>query len=147
MKAIYAGIFLDDKSHKALLAWSAKTMGPALEKVLAHHCTLQFKPQEYYVKDLPLGTKVSLTVFRFDSDTHAQAVQVIGTTEPDREKLRLYCYNNIPHITVSTDAETKPVYSNSLLDKHSSKPLNKLVLTGTIGIFTPKGVIFNSSSD
>ena len=105
-KVSYSAIFLDDASHRELLAWWVKaTELPLLSQVHGHHMTIKFKPTPEEVAKLDLGQKVKVRVVGWAADEKGQAVLVY----PEVESTKAH-----PHITVSTDGGS-PAYSNDLL--------------------------------
>jgi len=124
-KPTYTGVFLDDSSKRALLAWFEKETGqPILKKVFAHHMTIKFKPSDEEVEQLPIGEPATLRVIGWAADEQGQAVLVQPSVPSS---------NKHPHITVATDG-TSPVYSNKLLAKGFTK-VNGPTLKGTVGAF------------
>ena len=109
-KVVYSGIFLDDASHRELLAWFSKETGlDLLDKTFAHHTTLKFKPSAEEVSALPLGKKVQLRVVGWGADAKGQAVVV------DLQDAEVQSANAHPHITVAVGPGGSPAYSNELL--------------------------------
>lgn len=85
---------------------------PKYARVFYHHMTMAFNPsQETFdkYKDL-LGKEIELSVFAYCHDDRAQAVLV--DTDLSEKKY--------PHITLSCDERTKPVYSEELLERKTN---------------------------
>jgi Fungal tRNA ligase phosphodiesterase domain len=120
----YTGVFLDEASHRALLAWWEKhTDTPLHGKIWAHHMTIKFKPTAEDLEKTPIGKKVHLKVIGWAADEKGQAVLV----EPEG----IASANHHPHITISTAPGTGPVYSNDLLAKGSNR-VSGPTLTGVV---------------
>jgi hypothetical protein len=119
---IYTGIFLD-KAQQALLL---NTFPPVHEKKFAHHMTTWFKGEtDPDWELLPWGETITLSVVGYAEDEKAQAVKV------DPPVLLMPGNGRIPHITISTDLGTKPVYSGVLIRR--SKPTRPFILRGKFG--------------
>ena len=122
-KALYVGLFLDERSQDTLLRW-ARANGPVFPKVHAHHVTIQFKPTPEELASLPVGEPASVRVIGYASDAQAQAVVVDG--------LKILT-GAIPHVTVATAAGVSPAYSKELL-ANGYGTVRGPVLTGTIQV-------------
>ena len=131
-KVIYTGLFLDDVSKSLLIDTITKQCGRLHERVLAHHMTLKFKPNESDIKDLPFGQVYSFRALAVAANDKAQAV---FCTVPGG----LICSNTYPHITVSVANMVSPAYSNSLLDQGTIKLDNQITLSARLGYFDGKG--------
>jgi len=106
-KVVYSAIFLDDASHRELLAWWVKATGtPLLPTHFGHHMTIKFKPSSEEVAKLDLGKKVRVRVVGWAGDEKGQAVLVDPEVESTNPK---------PHITVAVAPGVSPAYSNELL--------------------------------
>jgi hypothetical protein len=104
----YTGIFLDDASHRKLIAWWNKINAiPLHADVYAHHMTIKFQPTAEQVQALPLGRKTTVKVVGWAADERGQAVLVAPQG--------VQSANANPHITMACQAGTEPVYSNALL--------------------------------
>ena len=106
-KPVYFGIFLDDKSRKALVDRLFEAV-PSGWHMLCHHCTLSFgdpaaSPEvaEYIARNL--GKTVALNVVSVGI-----AVEVIAVGVEGDFKSR----NEIPHITVAVPEGGRPANSN-----------------------------------
>lgn len=123
-KILMIQAILSDSEHQKLLsAFPAKH-----PKVYAHHMTIAFKPsKEVCERYLSLiGNDLELPIVTEFNDDKAQAV-LIDT---------IYSENEFPHITISTNNDTNPSYSNSLIsDSIASLSLAEpsgLSLKGTV---------------
>jgi len=101
-------------------------------KKFIHHVTLQFRPDDF---PADLGQEVEIHVTGYASDENADAVSVTlnGTTST----------NEFPHITISTTSDTKPVYSNELLERSKQNGTlqnlkRPIILKGVVSSFIPK---------
>ncbi|MBC7982110.1 hypothetical protein H7X65_03475 [Candidatus Parcubacteria bacterium] len=85
---------------------------PKYGRVFCHHMTMAFNPSQATFdkyKDL-IGTEIELFVMAYCHDDRAQAV-LIDTNLSE---------NEYPHITLSCDERTKPVYSEELLQRKTN---------------------------
>ncbi len=124
-KALYTGLFLDEVSRVAAIN-AVSYSHDLLDKVIAHHLILKFKPSREEVLALPVGQLVKFTVLGFAADRRAQA---LSCTVPSS----LVCSNEHPHVTVSVASGVSPVYSNTVLARGSLNPLTPFELTGRVG--------------
>lgn len=129
-KWIYFGAFLTEKSHKRLLSLS-KVLSPANWKHYCHHMTIAFnngteEAQKLYEQYKPnFGDSVHLLVTHIGTSNDAFAVKVEFKGE---------ILNKIPHITLSTPIDGKPVNSNYITEwTELSEPI---VLYATLNEFT-----------
>jgi len=122
-KALYVGLFLDERSHAALIRW-VRDDGPVFPKVYAHHVTIQFKPTPEELASLPIGEPASVRVIGYAFDSKAQAVVVDG--------LKVLT-GATPHVTVATAEGVSPAYSKELL-ANGYGTVRGPVLTGTIQV-------------
>ncbi|MSU55266.1 MAG: hypothetical protein EXS46_01870 [Candidatus Taylorbacteria bacterium] len=130
---IYSGVFLNEESRNKIL----QTFIPKFENIYADHLTIHFKPSEEQIKTLKLGDTVNLNVIGIAEDDRAQAL--IMQTDLSS--------NANPHITLSTRNDTKPVYSNELIEKSGFRKLDgSLTVTGVIGLFDGKQVVTKLST-
>jgi hypothetical protein len=134
MKAIYVGVILDAAATEALLRWWETVVGPLLQKHIAHHMTIRFRPTEAELAEYELGQATALRVVGFAHDTGIQAVVV--------ELVDVGSANAVPHVTVATDGVTPPVRANDLLSAGFT-PVDGPVLTGRVGIFDGKTDVFS----
>lgn len=117
----YSGVFLTPESKAALLeSFPAKH-----PKVLAEHMTIQRKPSDKELADLPMGKEVKMRVIGYADDSSGQAVVV----EPE-----IRSEKPIPHITISVAEGIHPEYSNDLLAK-GFQAVDGPVLTGIVDLF------------
>lgn len=117
---VYLGVFLTKAARERLLG-----VFPAQhEKVHADHVTVSFRPSHEEVEIYPIGERVELEVVGVASDEKCQAILVSGVTSKNKH----------PHITISTAAGIKPVYSNELLDRGFSE-VSGLRLEGVCDTF------------
>lgn len=107
-KPLYIGIFLTEASKKKLL----DRFPSIFKKIHADHITLEFKPEDDTVeKFLSLaGTEAQIRVIGYALDSKAEAVMVDVPSEAEK-----FSHNVYPHITLSCDEGTAPVYSNELM--------------------------------
>ena len=128
-KVSYSAIFLDDASHRELLAWWVKATGlPLLSQVHGHHMTIKFKPSPEEVAQLDLGQKAKLRVIGWAADEKGQAVLVDPEVESTNPK---------PHITVAVAPGVSPAYSNELLASGVTR-ISGPTLEGVVDTF-PRG--------
>jgi hypothetical protein len=126
---LYTAVTLDHASRRALLQWWTSNVGPLLDRVVAHHMTLKFKPSPDEVARTPLGDKASLQVVGFAQDDKVQAVLV---------KPSVPSSNALPHVTVSVGPGGRPVMSNDLLARGYER-VSGPRLTGVVEGVTPRG--------
>ncbi len=125
---IYSGVFLTDESRKKIL----QAFVPKFENVYADHLTIHFKPTINQIESLVLGKTVDLLITGIAEDDKAQALVV----QTDLSE------NAHPHITLSTRPDTKPVYSNELIEKSGFKKLPEPInIQGIIGLSDGKKVV------
>lgn len=125
---IYWAVLLDNASKGKLLA----AFPPKHAKVYAEHMTIVFGPTKEDNDELEplLGKSVNLLVLAHYFDEKGQAVVVSGFDRLDGE---------MPHVTISTSPDTKPVYSNKLIHSNSFDHAAGPSLTGQVAAFTKKG--------
>jgi hypothetical protein len=128
MKAIYSAVFIDRPNE--LIAWWRSNVGPLYPDVKAHHMTIVFRPKS--VEDLPLGSSCGLRVVGYAQDDNCQVVLV----ESDGPQSK----NKFAHVTVALANGTKAKYSNELLSRGHVR-VSGPTLSGTVGVFTTKGVM------
>ena len=123
--AVYAAVFLDEPSRRRLVA----AFPAAHPQVFAEHVTLAFgkdlRPDGY-----PVGEPRRLIVTGYAVDARGQAVVVAAESIAD-----LMVTGRIPHVTISTAAGTKPVYSNTLVAGPLQPVTRRIELTGTVDYF------------
>lgn len=135
-KWIYFGVFLDENSKNELVNITNKLFEKFnLEnwKIFCHHMTIAFNNKtndalelfEQYKNDF--GTEYELIATHVGISDDAMAVKV-SFNQP--------IANKIPHITLATPQNGKPVNSNYITDwKKLSKPIK---LTGVLNSFNKK---------
>jgi hypothetical protein len=120
----YTGVMLDEASHHALVAWwKEHTDAPLLEKVIAHHMTVKFKPTAEELEKTPKGEKVKLKVIGWAADEKGQAVLVAPDGIASAQKH--------PHVTVAVAPGVPAFYSNELLEKGVNR-VSGPTLTGVV---------------
>jgi len=135
MKAVYVGVILDAAATEALLRWWEAVVGELLQKHIAHHCTLRFRPTEAELAEYELGQATTLRVVGFAHDAGIQAVVVELAGD-------MRSANAVPHVTLATDGVTPPVRANDLLSAGFT-PVDGPVLTGRVGAFDGKTDVFS----
>lgn len=116
----YIAIKISETSKENLL----KVFPPRHKNVFADHVTLFFNPSDETKESFEIGQKIVFIAYGEACDEKAHAVIVeLPTNVP--------CFNENPHITISTADGTKPFYSNEMLE--GKKVLfESLVLFGKI---------------
>lgn len=104
---IYIGAFLTAESKALLLA----QYPPKHPNVYADHLTIIFRPSEEETALCNSGILVYLKVVGHMYDVRGQAVLIQSL---------FACKNDNPHVTISTEIHTNPVYSNQLIRSPSS---------------------------
>ena len=124
---VFTAIILDENSKKVLL----KEFPPQHKVVQDLHVTLGFKTYNFPDN---LGESVTFQVYGYYNDEKIDGVSV---------KLNgVESKNEIPHITISTRQDTKPSYSNEIIQK-GYEAVEPITLTGKIGAFIAgKGYVF-----
>lgn len=127
---IYFGVFLDDESINKLLKFSQEICDKNWKK-FCHHMTIAFNDKSetsraFYDNFKQLfGTEIDITATHIGMSDDAIAVKV---------DFPLPTANNLPHITLATPQDGKPVNSNYIKDwKVLEEPIN---LHGTIAEYT-----------
>ena|SRR5690242_134294 len=128
---VYWGILLTPQSKAQLLGH----FPPKHAKVYAEHITLVFGPtaEENKLLSKRLGEKVKFKVITTMSDEKGQAVGVL--TDPERLD------GKAAHITISCSPDTKPVYSNTLMEKAKDEfcCISPFDLDGVVAKYTKQG--------
>lgn len=128
---IYWGILLTEESRAELLG----NFPPRHPVVYGEHITLIFGPTEEQNSAMNewLGKKVKFKVFSTMSDNKGQAVGVL--CEPKRVD------GKTAHITISCSRDTKPVYSNVLMEKAKDEfcCISPFDLEGVVAKYTKRG--------
>ena len=131
-KWIYFGVFIDDESVNTLIK-EVEAYIPEEWKIHCHHMTIAFnkktKDDEIIYEEYKprFGEKVNLTVTEIGISTDAVAVKV---------KYDGNIKNDIPHITIATPINGKPVNSNFITKW--TKLDNPFNVTGTLNAFMKK---------
>lgn len=128
MKLVYSAAVLTEEAREKLLRLVPP--GDRFKNVVAHHCTIEFKPTEVPAR---LGETVRLRVMAVASDASCMAVVVAGVESA----------NYFPHITIGHTDDVKPVYSNVMLREVPWMPiLGVLELEARIGVFADGRMIY-----
>lgn len=123
---LYWAVKLNEESVAKLLS----NVRPKHPRVFGEHVTLIFGPSEQQENDMMklCGETVLLIATEHVYDNKGQAVIVEGITRQD---------GGVPHITISCSADTKPVYSNKLVNNPNAiSEKISLPLSGKISRFT-----------
>jgi hypothetical protein len=118
---LFVGAVLTPASRAELL----RRIPPTLERVIAHHVTMAYDPDEATLskyRDLE-GEIVHIPVVAYADDGKAQAALVGVESE-----------NDYPHITISVADGIKPVYSNTTLATADHIHVNIFTLEGVVTI-------------
>ncbi len=130
---IYIGAFLQldqEKRNHLLSLFSQK-----LKKEYLHHITLSFRPKKHEISMINFGQEIEVEVTGIAED---QQAQVLECSLPKN----VYCNNERPHITVATNGETPPKYSNQLL-KLNTLPLSEPIsIKAKIGYWNGKDILY-----
>jgi len=127
-KALYTGLFLDDKSQMRVICIIKRHIGQTLSVHKANHLTLKFKPDPDEVKALPIGTEITFEAIGYGADQKAQAVLCAVPHN-------LHCDNKHPHVTIALSPNIPPVYSNDLLARETFFLPRIIKLTARVGFF------------
>ena len=118
------------------------------ENVHASHTTLAYKPNKEQIEQfIPLlGKPIIVNLIGVFYDEHCYTMIV----EPMIENV--YYGSSLPHITLSTSGETKPAYSNELINRKDKKRLKvyiPLFIKGYIAalIYTREGKAFVTNTE
>lgn len=143
---LYAGVFLDDESKEMLFDFFVTYLGvPLLTRLFGHHVTLFFAPTDEYVRDLPLGKEVEVTVAGLLDHELIQCAFVVVEDDEVASK----CNNDHAHVTLASTTDVQPFYSNLALKygfNRSVRPVlnvEPVTLFGRVGVFLKAGgVVF-----
>ena len=132
-KIIYSAIVFNSKNILDLIP-------PKFSNIYAHHTTLFFGKQE---KPEFNGQIVNIKFLNEYLDFNCQTIEVDILNENVKFFYNIHNINNSkPHITISTNSNIKPVYSNNFFTNKISKdmfniiPLNKnIFISGVVGCF------------
>ncbi len=108
----YIGVFFGEDARRFL----GKTILPRHERLFFDHVTLAYAPSEAMVNDFraDLGKSVVMRLMREYVDDRGQCVTVDLFMDKFLENL-VAGNGRCPHVTVSCDKYTEPVYSNKLI--------------------------------
>jgi hypothetical protein len=118
----YIAIVLDEKSVRFL----KEAVPPMHPKLFYHHMTIAYMPDEsiYEKYKNDIGKEIELTITGVCSDDKGQAA-IVETNFSEKE---------VPHVTLSCEENTKPVYSDTLLKtKPNYKGIN-LKIAGKVEV-------------
>ena len=129
-KWIYFGAFLDDESVQKLKLLSNDYVKNKSWKLFCHHMTIAFNNHtlqatelyDYY--KLHFGKKVKLVATQIGISDDAIAVKI---------EYKGKIANKIPHITLATPANGKPVNSNYITDWYDLE--QPIILDSIISVF------------
>ena len=132
-KIIYSAIVFNSKNILDLIP-------PKFSNIYANHTTLFFGNQE---KPEFNGQIVNIKFLNEYSDFNCQTIEVDILNENIKLFYNIHNINNSkPHITISTNSNIKPVYSNNFFTNKIPKdmfniiPLNKnIIISGVVGCF------------
>lgn len=129
IRGSYLAIVLSPQSKKELIDWWNKSVGiELLDRVIAHHVTLKYEPDETDLQNYDVGSQAQIKVTGYVANDKAQAVVVESETRS---------HNRNPHITVSVRRDIMPVYSNELLNNKSPIKCDGPILSGEIQHLLP----------
>lgn len=118
----YIAFVLDEASVGIL----KKEIPPLYKKIFYHHMTMAFKPSEHIYDKYKeyIGKTFELNVSGYCFDEKCQAVFVDTHLSE----------NDFPHITLSCDENTNPVYSNILMKNKTNYQPFSLKISGKVQI-------------
>ncbi|GAB9473660.1 hypothetical protein Gpo141_00010809 [Globisporangium polare] len=114
---VYVGLFIGPEERAKLL----RLFPPIHANVFGEHVTIYYRPTKSYVRNVEIGEEVAVRVTDLVQDERGQTLRVEFVDE-----LSLKMRNKIPHITISTKADTGAYYSNELLEDSRA---NRIVLS------------------
>lgn len=123
MKTIYTGIFFDEKTKNELKEFAQQIFSKTYENIQLDHVTLNFGDNENFNYE----KEIAVYINGYCSDDRIQVFTVdfnlfdCSDNISNIENMR----NKKMHITVSHNSETKPKYSNELLQNKKSFALDK----------------------
>ena len=129
---VYFGVFLDKNSVSLILNKIGKYI-PNDWKIYCHHMTIAFNNKTDKVEQLyqsykeRFGEKVNITITGIGMSNDALAVKV---------NFQGQTMNNIPHITIATPLNGKPVNSNFITNWKTFK--QPFIVTGILNVFSQK---------
>lgn len=124
IKGSYLAVVLTPTSKNTLLEWwrtNVKT--PFLDRVIAHHVTLKYNPDDEDLHHYQVGQDVQIEVTGYVADDLAQVVTVDCPVQS--------C-NAHPHITVAVNKNTLPSISKKILASAAPVMVNGPALNGVI---------------
>ncbi|KAL6062134.1 DNA repair exonuclease SbcCD D subunit [Balamuthia mandrillaris] len=145
----YTAIFLSDSSRQKLL----EKFPPIYPKVTCDHVTLAYAPSLQQVRELPVGTAVTVQVLshhhpsskrssKNEKETECQAVvvRIVSSALEEEKRLLSLVTNEILHVTISTGTSVSPSQANEMLSERKrsgergKEQQGELLLEGTIGL-------------
>lgn len=134
-KWIYYGLFLDTVSRYKLQLFLENSkwsyLYKELSKVILNHCTLLHKNQydkesftdnliktrlDMYLEDNNISVRLLVTHIGISDKTMAFRVSLNKKSHTDLPSIYTLCANDIPHITIGTFNNGKPVDSNNITE-------------------------------
>lgn len=118
----YIAVILDEKSVKYL----KEVIPPIHKKIFYHHMTIAYMPSDEIYEKFKnrVGEQIELNIIGFCFDERGQVSLV--TTDIQTE--------GTPHITLSCEENTKPVYSNMLIKNRTNYKDINIKVSGRIQI-------------
>ena len=118
----YIAVVLDENSVNSL----KEAIPPIHQKLFYHHMTIAYMPDELVYKKYEdsIGKQVELSVTGFCFDDKCQ-VAIVETNLSEKE---------VPHVTLSCEENTKPVYSDTLLRNKTNYKVINLKITGEVEV-------------
>ena len=118
----YIAVVLDEKSVASL----KEEISPLHKKLFYHHMTMAYMPDELTYKKYEdsIGKQIELSVTGVCFDDKGQAA-IIETNLSEKE---------VPHITLSCEENTKPVYSDILLKNKTNYKSVNFKVTGKVEV-------------
>ena len=110
-KFLYSCYLLTSGAKEILEVWLKKNKKQIKHNKYLHHCTIQFG-EDTLIDDKMINKKVGIKIIGYVENQFANAFIV--------DKDSCISTNVNPHITISTDKDTKPVYSNRLFNPESN---------------------------
>jgi hypothetical protein len=116
MKVVYVACVLTKTAQKLLFEYISSFIDiPVDWKKFGHHMTVEFNNAEkamqegYFDDNIKLGDSIHLKATHYKMDKKGLALVI------ERDN-RLKISNKVPHITVAVSPDTKPFYSNKMLE-------------------------------
>jgi hypothetical protein len=110
-KFLYSCYLLTSGGKDILVNWLISNKKEIKHNLYLHHCTIQFG-QDTIIDNEMINKPVRLKIIGYIGNELANAFIV--------DKDSCISTNVNPHITISTDKDTKPVYSNNLFKPDSN---------------------------